>query len=334
MAYPIEKKLVIAVASSAVFDLRRSNDVFILKGEEEYRKHQRERLDVPFETGVAYPFIRRLLSLNRLYPKEEPVEVIVLSKNDPETGRRFFRSCRYFGLAITRGAFVTGKAPHQWIPAFNASLFLSANERDVVAAIGAGYAAGVVLPAVIKDDDTDMELRVAFDFDGVVADDAAERIYQKTNLETFHESEQTNMLQPHAPGPLKDLLSKMAFFQKLEAKKAKEDAGYKPALRIAIITARNAPSNERFVTTLNSWGISADETFFLGGIEKKRILDVLKPHIFFDDQIAHLRPTFQTIPSVHIPFGLINQPAKSAIEMGNKRNSRDEKVGMVVLPPC
>ncbi len=68
---------------------------------------------------------------------------------------------------------------------------------------------------------------------------------------------------------------------------------------------RNAPSNERFVTTLKEWDIT-DETFFLGGIEKKRILDVLKPHIFFDDQMNHLKPACSTVPSVHIPFGTMN----------------------------
>lgn len=308
MPYSIDKKLVIAVSSSAVFDMREANRVFVEKGEEEYRAYQSERVNDPFERGVAFPFIRRLLSLNTLYPEELPVEVVVLSKNDPDTGRRFFRSCQHYQLSITRGAFLRGKSPHPYLRSFNASLFLSADEADVRSAISENMPAGLVLPTEAKDDEAEGELRIAFDFDGVLADDEAEKVYHDSqSLESFHESEQKRSLHPHNPGPLKDLITKISHFQKLEVRKAKEDARYKPALRIAIITARNAPSNERFVTTLREWDIVADETFFMGGIEKMRVLEVLKPHIFFDDQLVHLTPAARTIPSVHIPFGVANR---------------------------
>jgi 5'-nucleotidase len=42
MAYPIERKLVVAIASSALFDLSECDQVFKEKGEEAYRKYQRE----------------------------------------------------------------------------------------------------------------------------------------------------------------------------------------------------------------------------------------------------------------------------------------------------
>jgi len=51
-----------------------------------------------------------------------------------------------------------------------------------------------------------------------------------------------------------------------------------------------------------------NDAFFLGGIEKHRILGVLKPHIFFDDQSHHLETASEVVPSVHIPFGITNQP--------------------------
>ena len=307
MPYPIERKLVIGVASSAVFDMREANAVFVREGEEPYRRYQRERLAEPFDRGVAFPFIRRLLNLNNVYPKEEPIEVVVLSKNDPDTGRRFYRSCQSYGLPITRGSFMAGGVPHRYMPAFNVSIFLSPDEKDVKAAMSEGFPAGIVLPGEIAEDDDDLALRVAFDFDGVIADDAAEKVYKENNLDLFHKFEQKNMCEPHAAGPLKDLISKMAFFQKLERKKASQEPGYTPALRIAIVTARNAPSNERVVTTLECWGISPDETHFLGGIEKKRVLEIMKPHIYFDDQKAHLTPAANIIPCVHIPFGFVNE---------------------------
>ena len=89
--------------------------------------------------------------------------------------------------------------------------------------------------------------------------------------------------------------------------RAMEEPGYVPCVRVAILTARNAPANERVITTLEGWGMSATETFFMGGIEKRRVLEQLKPHIFFDDQPAHLRTASSVVPSVHIPFGVTNQ---------------------------
>ena len=85
-----------------------------------------------------------------------------------------------------------------------------------------------------------------------------------------------------------------------EAEEEKRNSDYKRILRTAIVTARNAPSHERVITTLESWGVWADETFFLGGMEKSRILNVLKPHMFFDDQLSHLKPSNDNIPMVHI----------------------------------
>ena len=82
---------------------------------------------------------------------------------------------------------------------------------------------------------------------------------------------------------------------------------YKKVLRTAIITARNAPAHERAINTLTHWDVNVDEIFFLGGIEKRRILEILKPHLFIDDQIDHLDKSLSDIPLVHIPFGLINK---------------------------
>lgn len=307
MAYPIERKLVISVASSALFDLSESHQIYLTKGVDGYRLHQEENIDVPFQKGVAFPFIRRFLGINKAFPKQLPVEVVLLSRNSPETGLRVFRSIKYYGLDISRAAFMTGRSPHEYVPAFNASLFLSGNEGDVQQAIDANYPAGVVLPSKVYDDENDKELRVAFDFDGVIADDEAESVYKKNNnLDEFQDHETKKQAIPHQPGPLADLFKKLSFMQKLEEKRKKDDPRYEKILRIAIVTARNAPSHERVVTTLKEWGVSADESFFLGGMQKSRILTVLKPHMFFDDQRSHLESPAGDIPMVHVPFGVAN----------------------------
>jgi 5'-nucleotidase len=308
MAYPIERKLVISVASSALFDLSESHQIYLTQGVEAYRVHQERNINNPLPKGVAFPFIRRFLGINKAFSKESPVEVVLLSKNSPETGLRVFRSIKHYDLDITRAAFMTGRSPHEYVPAFNASLFLSANEHDVQMAIDANYPAGVVLPSTVYDDEFDTELRVAFDFDGVIADDESESVFKmNNNLEEFTAHEAERQLIPHNPGPLADLFQKLSFMQKLEERQQKKDANYKKILRIAIITARSAPAHERVVTTLKHWGVSADESFFLGGMEKSRILTILRPHMFFDDQRSHLQSPAGDIPMVHIPFGISNK---------------------------
>jgi 5'-nucleotidase len=82
----LDNRLVIGIASSALFDLAASDKVFRESGEEECRRYQEENLDNPLDPGVAFPFIRRLLSLNDLGDEDGPlVEVIILSRNDPDT---------------------------------------------------------------------------------------------------------------------------------------------------------------------------------------------------------------------------------------------------------
>lgn len=179
MPYDLSSRLVIGLASSALFDLDESDEIFRTKGEDEYRKFQRENQDVPLGKGVAFPFIRRLLTLNKINKSNPPVEVILLSRNDPDTGLRVMNSIESHNLGITRAVFLQGRSPHKYIPALDIELFLSANSQDVNQAVMAGYPAGQILKGNIKDDVQDHELRIAFDFDGVIADDSAEAVYQK-----------------------------------------------------------------------------------------------------------------------------------------------------------
>jgi 5'-nucleotidase len=310
MPYSLDNRLVIGVASSAMFDLADSDDVFRSRGEAAYRTFQEENLNLPLGKGIAFSFVKRLLSLNNLSadPLEDPlVEVVLLSRNDPDTGLRVMKSIEHYGLGITRAIFMQGKSPYTFIPSLNISLFLSGNEADVAEAIRAGFPAGHVLDSTIIDDDDD-DLRIAFDFDGVLADDEAESVMQRTkNLAEFHAHETQNALQPHNPGPLKEFLVRISKIQQVEEARKKSDPAYQNRLRVSIVTARNAPSHERALHTLKSWGVTVNDAFFLGGIEKGKVLGVLRPHIFFDDQSGHLESAAPVAPSVHIPFGIVNK---------------------------
>lgn len=304
--FPIEQKLVVAVASSALFDLTESDQVFREQGSVAYRKFQRERENDPLHPGVAFPFIRRLLNIPGAKAGDEPVEVILLSRNDADTGLRVFNSIEQHGLRISRAAFTRGRPPYRYIGPFNACLFLSASEGDVKEAIDHGHPAGRVLASAFADDESDEELRIAFDFDGVVAGDEAEQVFQAGGIDAFFAQEVARAQEVIQKGPLNRLLEEVARLQRIEGERAAKEPEYKPRLRTAIVTSRNAPAHKRVVTSLRAWGIDVDEAFFLGGMDKRRVLDEFRPHIFFDDQLVHAGGAAGTVPSVHVPFGVSN----------------------------
>ena len=165
----------------------------------------------------------------------------------------------------------------------------------------AAYPAGLVLDSVINNDSDDVELRVAFDFDGVLADDAAEQVFKAEGLDAFHKSESEQAVVPHNTGPLHELLAKIARLQEVDRARAESGGNGGRRIKIAIITSRNAPAHKRVVTSLRAWGITIDQTFFLGGMDKAPILKTFRPHIFFDDQKLHLDPATAVAPCVHVP---------------------------------
>ena len=307
MAYPIDKKMVIAVASTALFDLEESDKVFREQGLGAYRDYQiAHEVDI-LAPGVAFPFVRRLLRLNEGFEEAQaPVEVVLLSRNDANTGLRVFNSIEAHKLGISRAAFVKGDNPFRYMAAFNASLFISADADGVQQAIAQGLPAGLVFPTSFADKSDDAELRIAFDFDGVLADDSAEKVYRKQGAKTYHQAEVEHAMEPLGKGPLSRFFEEVAHLQRLERARHAECPSYTPRVRTSIVTARSAPAHLRLVYTLRQWGIEVDEVFFLGGIEKSRVLKELQPHIFFDDQAQHIAGVAGVTPCVHVPFGVAN----------------------------
>ncbi len=322
MAYSVDDKLVIAIASSALFDLSESDRVYRELGLEAYRLYQREHENDVLAPGVAFPLIKRLLALNGADEADRVVDVILLSRNDPDTGLRVFRSIEHHGLDIRRAAFVNGRDPFRYLGAFNAGLFLSANPEDVRHAIARGAPAGRVFPTKFIDDDSEEELRIAFDFDGVLADDSAEAVFKAGGLAEFHKAEREKAAIPLPVGPLHRFFLEIAKLQQRELHRKLAATSYEPRIRIAIVTARYVPAHERVVTSLRKWGIQADEVFFLGGIEKVRVLREFRPHIFFDDQLGHIEGVAGIAPSAHVPFGVANQTAGEIAEAVRPPRSR------------
>ncbi len=72
-------------------------------------------------------------------------------------------------------------------------------------------------------------------------------------------------------------------------------------VRIAIVTARNAPAHARVVHTLRAWGTPADEAHFVGAKNKAPFLKAFGADIFFDDQEKHVLGAAGVVPAGHVP---------------------------------
>ena len=296
MPYQLKGKLVVGISSRALFDLDEADEVFRREGLAAYRAFQREHENEVLGPGTAMPLIRGLLGIDDLTTPENDrlVEVILLSRNDADSAMRLFHSIEEHKLPIYRGAFTSGRDPWPYLRPLQCSLFLSANPDDVFEARAQGFPAALVLPRPTEESDEAVgEVRIAFDGDAVLFDERSELLFQRDGLEAFQEHESARASEPLSPGPFAPFLLALKRIQD------RFPEGKSP-IRTALVTARGAPTHTRVVNTLRDWGVRMDETFFLGGIEKAPVLAALKPHIFFDDQLGHLRDAQQRVPSAHV----------------------------------
>lgn len=299
---PLEERLVVAVTSSALFDMRESDEVFQREGVKKYSEYQMEHMNVPLAPGIAFPFISRLLYFNVLFPGRRLVDVVMFSRNSPETGLRAFNSIKHHNLDIRVACFTSGRENYNYLNAYGSLLFLSANERDVRGALHAGHAAGLVLDnGPIESDPEDRELRLAFDFDGVIGDKSSDKIFETQGLQEYDAHEERHSEEPLPMGPLAGLLQRVSLIQRLERKRSEEDSTYSRLLRTAIVTARTAPAHKRMLNTLRALNVSVDEAYYLGDRPKRPVIEEMRPHIFFDDRLDNIR-SIRGIPLVHIPF--------------------------------
>lgn len=301
MPTTLEGRLVIAISSRALFDLDESNKVFEIEGVAKYSEYQVAHENEALGLGVAYPLVRRLLDLRYPHSDANVAEVILVSRNDANTGLRVFNSIEKHKLPITRAVFTCGRPVYPYLSALNADLFLSANAEDVRLALDNGHAAATILTGLNLAEDTGDELRVAFDGDAVLFSDEAERVYAEKGLVEYQQTETEKSAIPLNPGPFKAFLEALNRVQRAYA-----DTRDKP-IRTALVTARNAPSHKRAILTLRSWGITIDEVFFLGGLDKTPILQAFRPHVFFDDQKTHCDRAAGVVPTGHVPTGIRNQ---------------------------
>ena len=302
MAVSLDGQLVVAISSRALFDFEEENLVFEQSDDRAYMKLQLERLEEPAKPGVAFSLVKKLLAFNDATTQR--VEVVILSRNDPVSGMRVFRSAQHYGLSIQRGSFTRGQSPWRYLKPLNANLFLSTHLSDVRAALDAGVPAAQVYPhSAHASEAHPHEVRIAFDGDAVLFSDEAERVFQAQGLSAFQAHEHAKASQPLLAGPFKPLLAALHRLQQEGT----------PAIRVrtALVTARSAPAHERAIRTLMQWTIEVDEAMFLGGLPKGEFLKEFEPDFFFDDQTGHIESAAQHVPAGHVASGISNPPPSS-----------------------
>ena len=297
MPATLQDQLVVAISSRALFDFEEENRLFEAGDAAAYMQMQLERIDVPAPPGVAFSLVRKLLAFNSA--ERQRVEVVILSRNDPASGMRVFRSAQSAGIALERGVFTQGRDPFGYLRPLGAHLFLSANEADVRQALSIGFpAARVAVGSARAGENHPHEVRIAFDGDAVLFADEAEQVFQKKGLAAFQAHEKRKAELPLPDGPFKPLLAALHRLQ--------QAGGSGMRLRTALVTARSAPAHERAIRTLMHWGVGVDEAMFLGGLPKGEFLREFEPDFFFDDQTGHIEHAARHVPAGHVAAGVTN----------------------------
>lgn len=298
MAIDFKNTLVIGVSSRALFDLEKENTIFETGSVDDYRKYQLEHEDLVLGKGAAYYLVEALLKLNKYAaePDQRLVEVIVMSKNSPDTGLRIHHSIKHYNLEITRSAFSGGESLAPFLQAFDVDLLLTKHSEDVQTAIDTEQCAAATIYDPPSDYLPDEErIRFAFDADAVIFSEDSEYIYKTKGMDHFQTNELQNENVELKDGPFAKLIRVLStIHNKIGSEKS--------PIKISIVTARNSPAHVRVIKTLRKWNVHVDQAFFLGGLAKEKVLKALRPHIFFDDQKAHVEPASKVVPSSQVPY--------------------------------
>lgn len=337
MAYRLDKKMVIGVSSRALFDLTVENEIFETQGLEAYCSYQVAHEQDILKPGPGFNLIKSLLKLNEYSKERNLVEVIIMSRNSPDTSLRVFNAIAHYGLDITRSVLVSGASLAPYLTAFHTDLFLSAYEDDVQSAIDSGIAAGIIcteskvhdISAQLHGQPTredqgngqgeipersaparvipmqvraypaarDEKCQIRIAFDG----DAV--LFTDESEMIFKEkglSAFEENEKAHAREPLAE--GPFAQFLKKLSDLQRELGTQDCPIRTALVTSRSAPAHERVIRTMRAWNVRVDEAFFLGGLEKRDVLKAFGAQIFFDDQSVHTINAAQSVPAARVPY--------------------------------
>lgn len=309
-----ENAITIAVSSRVLFNMEKEQKIFEEQGMEEYIQYQVEHETEPFSPGPAFSFVKALEAVNaqlrELYPaSEELFDVVLITNNHAYVGLRLINTINHHQLLIERFCMTGGKSPIGYLKAYHTNLYLSADSGKVREALEEGIAAATMFTPDKITEVSDSQLRVAFDGDAVLFSDESERIYKAHGLDKFFEHEQEHENRPLDHGPLKGFLEALG---KLQKKFYDKGQRMDCPIRTYLVTARSAASSgARALKTLRSWGLEIDEALFLAGAPKGPMLEKIRPHLFFDDQMFHIEGAAELgTVACHVPYGIAQKVAK------------------------
>lgn len=331
MPYPLKDKLVVAVTSRALFDLEKEHAIYVEKGLDCFLSRQQEAFasNEPVERGPAFNLVKKLLLLRGTMKGDRPVEVVLVSKNHPHATPRLLAAIEECDLGIERMSFTGGASVVGYLRAWHCDLFLSTQKDDVdevAASMCCAAALVVCIPCTQSPSqqstenpngngdggnqydekeegrkkmttkpqrNTDQILRIAVDGDAVMFDGSAQKVYDDSGLHTFLASEKKKADQPLGKGPF------WSFIAKLVAMRGKNP----DRIRVALVTARQAPAHTRVLRTLLKAKVPIDEAHFVGGVDKTSFLTAFEADIFFDDGKDHVnRASAANIASALVPL--------------------------------
>ena len=225
MAFDLSRTLVIGISSAALFDMSESDGLFRkLMAEDRqhaiqrYREYMLAHENEHLEPGTGYPLVSALLGLNRFGTHDDPVplvEVVIMSRNSPETGFQVLNTIRNDRLAITRSAFTGGEPVSGYIRAFDVDLFLTTNIEDAQSVIDSGSCAVAILrdpPETVRTVSKE-QVRLAFDGDAVLFSEESELVYKTQGLDAFQKMEDEKQDITLAEGSYETFLKKLAALQ-------------------------------------------------------------------------------------------------------------------------
>lgn len=298
----------IAVSSRALFRMEEEEKVFDAQGLEEYVKYQLEHENEPFKPGAAFPFVKALEAVNtqlrELYPDSEDLfDIVLMTNNHAQVGVRLINTINHYNLFIERFCMTGGNSPIGYLKAYHTNLYLSSDAQKVQEAVEEGIAAATIFNPSHNVSINEAQLRVAFDGDAVLFSDESEQIVKEHGLDKFFEHEKAYENKPLAQGPLKGFLESLG---KLQKKFYQKGMRMNCPIRTYLVTARSAASSgARALKTLRSWGLETDEALFLAGAPKGPLLEKIRPHIFFDDQMFHIEGAQEMgTVAAHVPYGV------------------------------
>lgn len=297
------KPLTIGISSRALLNLEPENAVYekhlkISRAAaiEAFIQYQQEHRGDIIPKGVAFPLIKALLDLNKtLSDPDGPraIEIVVISRNHPDCGTRVLHSLKHHGLEICQGAFTGGDPVLPELRMFDVDLFLSYEESDVLAAVNAGISAAKIFGGPVDPAEYNPMPLLAFDGDSTIFSDESDRAYLAGKMKGFREHEAAKAGIPLPEGPMARFVHALSLIHR----SAPID---RPPIKMALVTSRDLHLMSRPLDTLRGWGIHLDKCYAVSRMKKQRILQHLKPLMFFDNDPKHCADAAVCTPTAHV----------------------------------